>query len=285
MGPIGSFQCIGEGWDNKVFLLNSDIVFRFPRRKVAAALIARENQILPELQSRVDLCLPYPQYRGVVRDIYPYPFHAYKKILGRAAHQAELSADERIASLESLAIFLKQIHAIGEEEALAMGAAAQIFDRTEIHRIVNQLQERIEKIMARDICRIEQSYLQDEIMQIKNISLAKHAKCLVHGDLYCRHLIFHHKKLTGVIDWGDVGINSPVVDLAVIWSFYPQEYHSLFLDIYGAVDEVSWRYARFLGLYSAFVMLYAHDMDDRLLCHEALDSVKRIHPKLIRDSS
>jgi hypothetical protein len=29
---IDSFKYLGEGWDNKVYLINNELVFRFPRR-------------------------------------------------------------------------------------------------------------------------------------------------------------------------------------------------------------------------------------------------------------
>lgn len=114
------------------------------------------------------------------------------------------------------------------------------------------------------------------------INLPNENKCLVHGDLYSRHLMFNNGQLTGVIDWGDVGINNRSIDLSVIWSFYPSSCHGLFLEKYGKVDEETWHYARFLGLYSALtVILYANDIGDQLLLDESIDSVHRINPKLI----
>jgi len=71
---------------------------------------------------------------------------------------------------------------------------------------------------------------QNEVSLVSNILLPP-VKVLVHGDLHCRHLMFHKKKLTGIIDWGDVGINNP----AVIFSLYPSDTHKTFLNIYGRV--------------------------------------------------
>ena len=74
----------------------------------------------------------------------------------------------------------------------------------------------------------------DEMKIAAAVHLPK-TKVLVHGDLYCRHLMFDDNKLIGIIDWGDVGINSPAVDLGVIFSFYPTDCHQAFFDIYGEV--------------------------------------------------
>lgn len=103
----------------------------------------------------------------------------------------------------------------------------------------------------------------------------------MHGDLYCRHLIFNKEELIGIIDWGDVGVNSPAVDLSVIFSFYPQQCRQTFFDRYGAIDNQTLAYARFLGLYSAItVMLYGHAMNDDMLVREANDAILRINPEL-----
>ena len=40
---------IGEGWDNLVYLVNDDIIFRFPRRKVAISLLEREMWVLRKI--------------------------------------------------------------------------------------------------------------------------------------------------------------------------------------------------------------------------------------------
>ena len=51
LAPIVSVKCIGEGWDNKVFLVDEKFIFRFVHSKIASQLIARENAVLKNLQS------------------------------------------------------------------------------------------------------------------------------------------------------------------------------------------------------------------------------------------
>jgi len=192
--------------------------------------------------------------------------------------------DERIRSITKLAKFLKFLHSISENEAVKIGAKPQVFDRTKTDGIVKALNERVDKISARDITYINKSVFHHEMSIAKSINLPPN-KVLVHGDLYCRHLMFHEGELTGVIDWGDVGINSPAIDLAVIFSFYPPITHQTFLDVYGKVDEKTWNYARFLGLHSAITfMLYGHDVGDALLVAEAINAIKRINPLLFVES-
>tara|TARA_R110002110_G_C13469647_1_gene720020 strand:- start:1090 stop:2028 length:939 start_codon:yes stop_codon:yes gene_type:complete len=282
LAPLTDIKLIGEGWDNKVFLINCDYIFRFPRRKVAVELLGRENIILHYLQNKIDLDIPNPIFIGQPSQHYPYPFQGYQMIHGTSGCYAKLTADERISSLKPLALFLKQLHSIGEKQALSIGANSQVFDRTQVENIIPQIQERANKINAKKIVILNTNVLQNEISKVRNITLPMNNNVLVHGDLYSLHLMFQDKKLTGIIDWGDVGINNRAVDLAIIFSFFPQSCHKEFLDAYGEVESNTWHYARFLGLYSATtVLLYAHDKNDKLLVHEAIHAIQRINADII----
>lgn len=284
--PLTEIKCIGEGWDNKVYLVNKKIIFRFPRRKIAVELIERENQVLKVLPSLIasNIAIPNPRYIGYATPRYPYPFQGYEILEGVSGCHAQLTEQERIASLAPLANFLKQLHSIDEAQALGIGARSQVFDRTIVTNTVNTLNERIDKIISKKLYNINKDCFKHEITLAEKIMLPMNDKCLIHGDLYCRHLMFNQGKLTGIIDWGDTGINNKSVDLAVIWSFYPRECHKQFFEIYGVVDAAAWQYARFLGLYSAFILiLYGHDTGDSMLVTEAVNTAKRINPDLFLD--
>lgn len=98
--------------------------------------------------------------------------------------------------------------------------------------------------------------------------------------------MFDNDELVGIIDWGDVGINSPAVDLGVVFSFYPESCHKAFFDIYKKVDKQTLQYARFVGLYSAItVLLYGHDINKPNLVNESSDSILRINPRLLEGTS
>jgi aminoglycoside phosphotransferase (APT) family kinase protein len=282
--PIKAIKYIGEGWDNKVFLVNNKFVFRFPRRKASVALIEHENIILKNLPTFSGIAIPVLKYIGQASSIYPYPFQGYEIIPGLSGHQAHLAVEDRISSITTLALFLKQLHSINDIQASAIGIKPQGLDsRSNVAHVVTVLEERVAKIRSRGLCNIHKDYLDQEIIIAKKLVLSDDL-CLVHGDLDFRHLIFNGKNLTGIIDWGDTDITNPAVDLEVIWSFYPPHCHSKFFEIYGEIKPDTWKYARFLGLYSAFsLMLYGVDLNDDLLVTEAINSIMRINPILIRE--
>ena len=282
LSPISEITLIGEGWDNRVFLVDQQIVFRFPRRKVAVDLLQQENRALNNLPRFSEIAIPLPKYVGQPTTDYPYPFQGYSLISGVAAYQADLSDAERKTSIPIMASFLKQLHAVDPAQAATMGVGSQFFDRSVIERTIETLQNRVARINAQKIIAINLLIFDVEIARIENLTLLDTDRCLVHGDLDCRHLIFDQQELKGIIDWGDMGINNKAVDLSLIWSFYPSECHALFFKLYGPVSSSTWQYARFLGLYSAFtLMLYAADINDALLLAESVKAIIRINAALI----
>ena len=267
LSPI-NLKCIGEGWDNKAYLVNQQYIFRMPHRTVAAPLIERENAVLKYLQSIINLQIPNPEFAGNPCEIYPYHFHGYPIIPGKSGCHAQLTATSRRGSIPKLALFLKQLHSITEAKAYEIGAETQVFDRTNMAHLIELMRERVAKINTQNIATINMQAFEHELQITKSIRLPDN-KVLVHGDMYCRHLMFNQNELTGVIDWGDVGINNPAVDSAIVFSFYPKAWHQSFFDIYGEIDKDTLAYARFLGLYSGItVLLYSHSMGDQLLLIE-----------------
>ena len=56
-----TIRFLGLGWDNTAFLINEKIIFRFPRRQVAVALLQDEAHFLPKLAPHLPLSLPFIQ--------------------------------------------------------------------------------------------------------------------------------------------------------------------------------------------------------------------------------
>jgi aminoglycoside phosphotransferase (APT) family kinase protein len=67
----------GHGWDNTAYLVDETSVFRFPRRTIAASLMAREIAVLPLLARLLPVPIPVPRFVGVPSDDYPWPFAGY----------------------------------------------------------------------------------------------------------------------------------------------------------------------------------------------------------------
>jgi aminoglycoside phosphotransferase (APT) family kinase protein len=98
-----------------------------------------------------------------------------------------------------------------------------------------------------------------------SIEAAPHAGRLrwIHGDLHPHNLLVNNSVLSGVVDFGDLCAGDPATDLAVVWSFLPDQLHTDFREAYGDEDDVWTRaqgWALSLGL--AFV---ANSADNPLM--------------------
>ena len=57
-----TLELIGEGWDNLVFRVNQNFLFRFPRRKLGVELIQNEAILLPKIQDQLPLTIPHVSF-------------------------------------------------------------------------------------------------------------------------------------------------------------------------------------------------------------------------------
>ncbi len=95
---------------------------------------------------------------------------------------------------------------------------------------------------------------------------------VVHGDFYVRHLLLSEKgTLAGVIDWGDIHLGDPALDLAIAHSFLPSSVHDQFRNAYGDISEETWSLALLRAIYSSTLfMLYGYHSKDHDIVREGL---------------
>ena len=62
-------------------------------------------------------------------------------------------------------------------------------------------------------------------------------------------------RLTGIIDWGDVHLGDPAIDISIAHLVVPAAAHAAFRAAYGPIDERTWTLARYRALYHAILEL------------------------------
>lgn len=274
---VDSIELFGQGFDNFAFLVNKKYIFRFPKTDEADQLLSDENLVLPNLQRELSLEIPNILFRGNPTNSYPYHFHGYEMVKGLSAYQIDFSDDELKKCLQVLAHFLVKLHSVKAVQAKIFGVKNQLYDRTTVQRVIESLQKRMKLVRKKNIMQLDEIFIKNQIMQSRKVFFSHEYDCLVHGDLDFRHLLIMDKKLTGVIDWSDVGIGHPVVDFVVIHQMFPLSMHEMFFEIYGIVEKEIWLYARFLALHrSLTLMLCGYDMQDVQLLESAKKSYHRL---------
>jgi aminoglycoside 2''-phosphotransferase len=204
---------LGEGWDSVALLVNDHLVFRFAKRPDASVRQAREAELLPLLADR--LPLPIPRYTSTWTD----PAWPGKRIVGYRLIPGEplmLTRPEYHATQAArLGAFVSALHAVPVEEARRLGVVNR--DAASLREAYRGFFATVRTNMLPLFTAQEQvaivafwsRYLDDD-------ACFTFTPTLVHRDLVPEHVLFDPTTghLTGVIDWGDAGIDDPAVDFA-----------------------------------------------------------------------
>lgn len=256
---------LGCGWDNTAYLANDEFVFRFPRRAIAVALVEREVKTLPSIAEHVSLAVPSPVFIGEPTPEFDWPFVGYRFIAGRTACSANLTHEDRQMIAPRLGEFLRELHSIPVADGLAVDPTGSL-----------DVERRVPKIQA-NVAALWEHGLFDISLQIGSILssasglVPESQNSVTHGDLYVRHLVVDDtRKLTGVIDWGDVQRNDPAIDLAIVFHFLPPgAARDRFWRAYGNASPTQLCLARFSALDHVLTVLrYGHEIGDEDLARE-----------------
>ena len=267
---------LGVGWDNTVYLVNRCAAFRFPRRQIAVDLLETEWRLLPELAPRLPLPIPTPRWRGEPTDNQPWPFVGYDYLVGRTADRARLSAAQRRRLAEPLARFLAALHSFPVDAARRRGVPGDVLGRLELGKRIAQTRANLAKL--NELMLLDDAAFALRMFERLPDRLPSLESTLVHGDLYARHLLVDDAgMLSGVIDWGDVHVGHPALDLSIAHGLLPPEAHATFRAAYGPIDEATWRLAAFRALQHATVTTtYAHATGDETLLNEGLQVLEHV---------
>jgi aminoglycoside phosphotransferase (APT) family kinase protein len=275
--PVARF---GAGMDNVAYLVADRYVFRFPRRTVVVPLLEREERILPLIADRVPLPIPFPQFVGKPDFGYPWTFAGYERIRGTSACSVSLSIEDRMQMARPLGAFLRALHAIDPQIGTDAGLPGDELGRLHHRRRFPLAQERFGELQA--------AGLLDDVRPFLAF-LAEHPpdeereqSCIVHADLYARHfLVDRTHRLAGIIDWGDVHVGDPALDLMAVHSMLPPSAYDAFIDAYGGVDPQTWKLSKYRAVYhGALVAHYGMHIKDTALQEAGLAGLRFIRETL-----
>ncbi len=287
----------GSGWDNAAFLVGGTTVFRFPRRTVAANLVEREIAVLPLVAPHVPLAIPVPRYVGVATAGFPWVFAGYDLIPGRTSCSVELNDDARTGLAGPLGRFLRALHALDPAPLVARGLPpdeiARLDHGTRLPLAAQRLAALAEEARAAlthgdlaapfDIALPAQPERFIAWLEAHPpLALPDDARTLVHGDLYARHLLLGaDERPSGVIDWGDVHLGDPALDIAAAHLVLPATAHAAFCAAYGRIDERTWFAARYRAIYHAILELdYGVHAGDAGMRASGATALRLIEPEL-----
>lgn len=269
LSPV-QLHLLGIGWDNTVFQVNHRWTFRFPRRQIALPLMATEWKLLADLSMYLDIPVPVPHFKGQATIEFPWPFVGYGMVEGQTACRVSLTERQRQRMAPRLGAILRHLHDFSPRKAQELALPPDTMGKVDLAVRGPQTKERLHQTKKLGLVSDIGIFLH-WLDTLPSVTPPERPCCLVHGDLYVRHLIVNDTgHLSGIIDWGDAHLGDPATDLAIVYSFLPPQVHADFWHTYGLVNENTHLLARLRALFhSLALLLYAHDTEDADLLREA----------------
>ena len=270
-----SVRLLGEGFDNAVWLIDEEWAFRFPRRAIAVPLVTRELAVLTRLAPLVPVAIPAPAFVGIESVRFPRPFFGHRILRGIELAEARLTDSERSRLGTEIGRFLRALHAPATREAVDAERALPVDPnrRADMPFRVQKTRERLDVLVGLEPASRNAA---ERILSAAEGLGPSATHVLTHGDLHVRHVLVDRARLSGVIDWGDVCVGDPSIDLLFVWSALPPDTREAFFEEYGQVDDTTRLRARVLAIMlSAVLALYARDQGLVALEHEALAGLER----------
>ncbi len=270
---LASLRPFGAGWDNTVWLVDERWIFRFPRREIAIPGIERQLALLPSLAEQVAVPVSAPVFVGRPAGGFPWPFSGSELVPGGELCDADLDEPARIALARSLGAFLRELHAARVEgaESLPVDFNGRADMTVRVPRTVEQLAE----VEALGVWRRPRGL--DRLLDRAAALPPSSRRALVHGDLHMRHVLVDDVgALAGVIDWDDICLGDPCIDLSLLASYLPPAARSAFVAEYGPVSDDQLVRARVLALsLCAALAAYGHEEGLPNVAREAVAGLER----------
>lgn len=237
------------GWDNVMWRLGDALAVRLPRRELGAVSARLEHVWLPELAPALGVPVPAPVRLGDPGEGYPWAWSIVPWFEGQTAADRPLAAGGARALGRAL---------------FALHVPAPPHAPVSPYRGV-PLTEREDPLPA--LAALGDGDVPQPLRRVwaRALEAEAHApasqRVWIHGDLHARNLLVTAGGgLAGIIDWGDVGVGDPAVDLSAMWTVLDPAQHGPFCAGYGPVDGPLLARAR--GWALAFGVIFAGLQDD-----------------------
>ena len=265
---------LATGWDNTVFLLGGEWVFRFPRRSIALPGIWREIEFLPRLAPRLPLPVPVPELVGGPSPEFPWPFWGARHIPGRELAESGRLDEDRVAAAADVGAFLRVLHEPGPVDGADL--PRDPMRRAEPSVRSPLARERLDRLVRDG--RWEPDPAVERLLAAGDrIKPHTGPVSVSHGDLHIRHLLVNENgRAAGVIDWGDLCVADRSVDLSLAYGGFSGPARTALLSAYGPVGAEQEIRARVLAVFlCAALAEYAADTGRPRLLNEALKGLTR----------
>ena len=238
--PAQQVTLLETGWDNTAYVVDGRWLFRFPRRRIALPGVRREIAVLPLLAAVLPLPIPEPRFAGQPSARYPWPFSGARLLPGTEFAEAALPDDRHLSAAAAVGEFLGVLHdprlvALVEDDGLPvdpMRRASPAVRAVRAREVAGRLAR--QGIWSPGDAVTELLGRAERAPGDADAGPAGGPFVVCHGDLHLRHLLVDGDgSAAGVIDWGDLCLADPAVDLMIAYLAFSGEARAALLAAYG----------------------------------------------------
>jgi len=226
-----------SGTVNAIFRLGTELSVRLPRRNGPTAPGSKELEWLPKLAPVLPVEVPVPVAQGRPSDEYPWFWEIHTWVEGHTVPVEEIDAIQAARDLAGLIATMQQLDPAGAPPGRGIPLAEREME--------------IRSWLAR--------FDGDPIVTVEwERALAappwKGAPVWHHGDLDARNWLVRDGRISGVIDWGAMGVGDPACDVMVAWKLHSCAARDAFRSAL-PTDDATWERARGWALSQAVAIL------------------------------
>jgi len=231
-----------SGTDNAMYRLGEDMAVRLPRIDWAAGNVEREQQWLPLLAPLLPVPVPVPLGKGKPAEGYPWDWSIVRWLKGENPVVNNIANPDRLG--EDLAEFIIALRQIDPTDGPPAGRGVPLSTRdTPTRAAIEQLHGMIDTAAVTSAWEFA-----------LNLPEWSGPVTWLHGDLSPGNILIADNRLSGVIDFGGLGVGDPTVDLIVAWNMLPAAARSTFWAAL-QVDDATWKRGRGWALSIALIQL------------------------------
>jgi aminoglycoside phosphotransferase (APT) family kinase protein len=225
-----------------MYRLGEDMAVRLPRIDWAAGNVEREQQWLPLLAPLLPVPVPVPLGKGKPAEGYPWDWSIVRWLKGENPVVNNIANPDRLG--EDLAEFIIALRQIDPTDGPPAGRGVPLSTRdTPTRAAIEQLHGMIDTAAVTSAWEFA-----------LNLPEWSGPVTWLHGDLSPGNILIADNRLSGVIDFGGLGVGDPTVDLIVAWNMLPAAARSTFWAAL-QVDDATWKRGRGWALSIALIQL------------------------------
>lgn len=262
-----------EGWDNRLFLVNDDLVVRVAKTAADSIRLLTEARTLRVVAPFLSRPIPRPEFVFHPTQECRLAVLGYRMIAGDPLESGDVDTRCIDTLAPDLARFLAGLHRIPLESVRETGIHVWMPDQwlarhqDLVQLALGDLRRLLDRQTRSRFLTWWETYRRDPV------ALA-FEPCFIHGDLACEHVLVERNpwRVTGVIDFGDAMIADPALDFAGFPDALARAVLSLTSHIVDH-DEFWKRRDAYRRLSALHYIWAGHERDDPGLLQQGIDRI------------